>query len=367
MFSIGVDARELAEQPAGKGQYLDRIVEALAAEGRAHLTLYFKKGQPGQAIVESLRKRSGCSPELLEAVVVRPRGLAWHLAVSKRSRKHDVFFAALSYISAIFNRIPTVTVVHDLAVFRVPGLAHNRKAYLMERLTLAQAAQKSARLIAVSQATANDLLDIVPAARGKVTVIPEAPVFFSEASANPVPRQGVLFVGTLEPRKNISTLLRAYALVPPEFQAMHPLTLIGKKGWGGEDYPALAKTLGIEKNVHFLGYQPNDAVIRAYQHAAVFVYPSLYEGFGLPVVEAMAAGLPVITSTTPALAEVAGDGAILCDPHDAQTFATALTGLLESKAEWKRAQQLAYQRAEHFSWKQTAMDTMTVLQQVIHN
>src|SRR3972149_10010834 len=132
-----------------------------------------------------------------------------------------------------------------------------------------------------------------------------------------LPRNYILFVGSLEPRKNVKTLLRSYASLSETVKREFSLVIAGAKGWLNSDIPGIVKELGIEKTTLFPGYIEKEDMSAVYSAASVFVFPSLYEGFGLPILEAFACGTPVITSNTSSMPEVAGDAAVLVDPADA--------------------------------------------------
>jgi glycosyltransferase involved in cell wall biosynthesis len=274
----------------------------------------------------------------------------------------EVFFAPLSYQSAIWNSVPTVTTIADLAVFKVKRLQHNRKAQIIERLLLKKCAQKSKALLAVSESTKRDLIEVTGVDAAKVTVTLLAPFLHQhEAVVLEKRKPYILFVGTLEPRKNIRGLFHAYAKLPAALQTQHPLMLVGKQGWGGEDYAEMAASLGIAQHVEFKGYVTTEELADLYTYARLFVYPSLYEGFGLPVAEAMAAGTPVVTSNISSLPEVVGDAGIVCDPHSTEQIAQAMARYLQDEVLWKNHQARALRHSEIFTWEKTAEETLEVL------
>ena len=357
---IGIDARELCDRPAGKGQYLLRVVAQWVSHPELMLVLYTKPGQivPAQVIGPTVKQ-----------VEVPGRGLLWHRAVSRHLLKDKVavFFAALSYQSSLWNKVPTVTVVHDLAVFRLPGLAHNRRAKWVERLTLKQAVKRSVALIAVSDSTKDDLVELMGADPQKVEVFYEAALL--GATGNPLSRleRGgyFLFTGTLEPRKNVSTLLRAYALLPQEIRYQYRLKLAGKPGWGGEDYRALAGQLGVGENCDFLGYVSDSELEKLFRQAYALVYPSFYEGFGLPVIEAMACGTPVVTSNISSLPEVVGPEGLTASPHDPAAVVALMLRLVSEPALWDRQSQYLYLRSTQFNWEVIANQVVGSLERAV--
>jgi glycosyltransferase involved in cell wall biosynthesis len=173
----------------------------------------------------------------------------------------------------------------------------------------------------------------------------------------------ILSVGNLQPRKNLPRLIQAYAAIRNRLGDTK-LVIVGKARWQASDVFALVTRLGLEREVFFTGYVPNDDLVALYNAAKLFVYPSIYEGFGLPILEAMACGTPVVTSNTSSMVEVAGDAALLVDPFDEQDIAHAIhqaatnEGLAQSLVE-KGARQ-----AKQFSWRKTALDTVAVYRRV---
>jgi glycosyltransferase involved in cell wall biosynthesis len=172
----------------------------------------------------------------------------------------------------------------------------------------------------------------------------------------------LLAVGTLEPRKNLLTLLHAYAALPP---SVPPLVLTGSPGWGNQTLATTLATLNLGERVRFTGYVADEVLPALYSAAELFLYPSLYEGFGLPVLEAMACGAPVITSSTSSLPEVAGAAAVLIDPQRADHLAEAIQTLLETPDQRARLREAGLARAQTFSWDRCAQDTVNVYRQVL--
>lgn len=177
--------------------------------------------------------------------------------------------------------------------------------------------------------------------------------------------QYVLSVGTLEPRKNIPALIDAYSLLPAELQRRFPLVLVGMRGWLTSSLEARMKPLVERGVIKPLGYVPDAAMPLIYSGAAAFVFPSLYEGFGLPPLEAMACGVPVISSQSSSLPEVVGDAGILVDPHDIDAIVDALRRVLEDRAFAEKLAQQGMRRAAGFSWKQTAAETIDVYRRAL--
>jgi alpha-1,3-rhamnosyl/mannosyltransferase len=256
--------------------------------------------------------------------------------------------------------------VFDMVAFDAT-LRPQLRSGLIERATLRPAVARSAALIAISQATADDLAARYPAARAKTVVAPlaAAPALAAPAAALPdgVPDSGfILAVGTLEPRKNLPRLVAAYRRLPAALQDAHPLVVTGRLGWEAGETVAALDSLG--PRAIRTGFVPDAQLALLYRRCALFAYPSLGEGFGLPVLEAMAAGAPVLTSDRSSLPEVGGAAAAYCDPTDEAAIAAALESLLRDPARRARLAAAGPPRAARFSWAQTARIVLATLERI---
>jgi len=289
----------------------------------------------------------------------------WHASTARAAnRECDVFLSSNSYLTIWMLRIPGVPVIYDMIAFN-RAYRPQRRAAVIERLTLAPAVRRSRHFIAISQATAHDFEARFPRARGRVTVAPlgvspmlqRAP---SDPDAAALPAPGfVLAVGTLEPRKNLPRLVAAYQQLDEQLQRQHPMVVVGDIGWQADETVARLRSLG-ERCV-MLGHVSDDALAELYRRCALFCYPSLYEGFGLPVLEAMAAGAAVITSNVSALPEVGGDAVQYVDPLDVSSIASAMSALLRSPEQRAKFGAAARERASMFDWQRTAEIVLGVL------
>jgi glycosyltransferase involved in cell wall biosynthesis len=345
---IGIDARAAAEVPAGRGRVVRELLRALSAlpHDRHRYLLYARRACPELELDERFSWR-----------LIGARDPRWHaLAGREAGRECDAFLASNSYLSSLLTRIPTVTVVYDLTTFE-RSMRPNRRSSAIERLTLGRAVRRSKRLLAISQATADALGERFPAARARTVVAPlgVSPSLSHEPAADGtlLPDAGfVLAVGTLEPRKNLPRLVAAYSTLDRELQARHPLVVVGALGWRtGETLAALR---GLGDRCTRLGYVSDATLAELYRRCAVFCYPSLGEGFGLPVLEAMAAGAAVLTSRISSLPEVGGDAVDYVDPHDVASIAGGLRALLEDGARRDELSRRGAARALEFSWSRFA-------------
>jgi alpha-1,3-rhamnosyl/mannosyltransferase len=273
------------------------------------------------------------------------------------NRECGVFLSTNSYLTAWFTRIPCAVVVYDLITFK-PEARPQRRASLIERATARPAIARADELLCISEWTREDLVERFPKAAGKSVAIPLAasPQPDGDAAAA-VARLGlerpyVLAVGTLEPRKNLGRLIQAWSKLPATVRESHTLALVGPTGWEMDE--VLAPVKAARDDVRLVGFVSDDDLAALYERCAVFCYPSLYEGFGLPVLEAMQAGAPVICSDTSSLPEVGGDAVAYVNPVDSGDIAAVLERVLGDPQERQRLSAAGRERAQGFSWDETA-------------
>jgi glycosyltransferase involved in cell wall biosynthesis len=355
-LTIGIDARAAAEVPAGRGRVVRELLRALAAqdEGSHRYALYARRAWGEPLLDERFSWR-----------LIAARDPLWHVMCARAaSRECDVFLSSNSYLTTLFLRVPAVPIVYDLTTFE-PSMRPNRRSTAIERLTLGPAVRRAPALLAISQATAAALARHFPSAASRTVV---APLGVTSALADELdpgeaatlpPPGFVLAVGTLEPRKNLPRLVGAYSTLDEQLQRDHPLVVVGPPGWEtGETLRAL-QALG--ERCTALGYVSDAALSELYRRCAVFCYPSLGEGFGLPVLEAMAAGAAVVTSNLSSLPEVGGDAVEYVDPRDTTSIAAGLRRVLCDESHRSDLGLRARARAAEFSWErfaQIALDTL---------
>ena len=351
---IGIDARAAAEVPAGRGRYTRELLRALP---RVHdYVLYARRPWNGAADLD-WRLVQGPDP-------------IWHARTARAATKEcDVLLSTNSYLTAWFTGVPTVCAVMDLIAWR-PEMHPQRRAALIERATIRPALRRSAGLVCISEATERDLLERFPVVAGKTAAIPLAapPELYEEPSPAELdavrhrlelPDQFVLATGTLEPRKNLPRLIEAHARLG---DGAPPLLLAGPKGWQVD--AALAGAGDDPGAVRQLGFVSEQELAALYRLCTVFAYPSLYEGFGLPLLEAMACGAACVTSPISSLPEVGGDAVAYADPLSVEAIHDSLARLLASPDERARLGAAARERAQSFSWERTARETLAVLERV---
>ncbi len=278
-------------------------------------------------------------------------------------------------VGPILAPCPIVVTVHDLSFCLQPDLFHPSKRIYLQTLTR-HTVRRARGVIAVSESTRQDLIRVLGIPPDRIVVVPNGvddrmrPVENGELlrsfrAQHELPERFVLFVGTLEPRKNLVTLLQAYAKLRGRGRIDHALVLVGGKGWYYSEIYATAERLRLREHVLFAGFVPQEELPLWYNAADVFVYPSLYEGFGLPPLEAMACGTPVISSNVSAMPEVVGDAGLLVDPHDADAIAEALFRVLQDAQLHSFLRSAGIERASAYTWRATAQRTSRVYHQLL--
>lgn len=374
-LSIGVNAHLLSFTPgyrrAGVSQYTEQIVRHLMASlprSDDTLTVFAGPSVPPDGYVPdgvrwvSSRLPTGHAPgrilweQSIAPVVAARTGL-------------DVLFCPVNVVP-LACPVPSVVTVHDLAFLAYPEAFHAAKRRYLTAMTRLSV-HRARRVIAVSAHTRDDLTRHFGVCSARIAVIPNAaddrygpaddPAVVTRFKAeHNLPERFILFVGTLEPRKNLRRLIEAFALLG-DAEADVTLVIVGASGWLTSDIAPLVQSRGLSDRTIFTGYVPDVDLPRWYQAATVFCYPSLYEGFGLPVLEALACGTPVITARTSSLPDVTGDAACLIDPSDVQDIAHALRSLLADEARRQEMSEAGIARSRLYSWERTAAATLDVI------
>ena len=273
-------------------------------------------------------------------------------------------------VQPLFLHCKGLVTVMDLSFMVFPDSFRPAKRFY-QRIFTRWSAQRATHLIAISASTAQDLTKFFAVPADRISVIsPGVDAAYRPIRGNTalddfrrrrnLPEQFILFVGTLEPRKNLLTLLQAYAQFKRQSNTSHKLVLGGAAGWFYQPVLAAVKELGLETDVIFTGFIPDDELPLWYNAADVFVYPSLYEGFGLPPLEAMACGTPVIVSNASSLPEVVGNAALLVDPHEPGEWGDALSALCQDADLRSELASRGRERAQEFSWTRMARETVNV-------
>ncbi|MFT7287413.1 MAG: glycosyltransferase involved in cell wall biosynthesis [Halieaceae bacterium] len=320
-------------------------------------------GTPGIPLAARLRAGLARSPLAVRAYgVVAPRLAQWRLRAYA-----DHLFHSPNFLLPPFAG-PGIATVHDLSTVHYPAYHPAARVALMNR-AIPQAVERASALITPSEAVRSEVIAHYGVSGERVHSIPMgvdaryAPrsAAVLEAELAPLGLQAgsyLLCVATLEPRKNIARLLEAFRQLPAPLRQRYPLVLAGGRGWHSDEVYSTIRDLSHSGEVRHLGYVPEAALPALYAGARLFAFPALYEGFGLPVLEAMASGVPVVTSNSSSLPEVAAEAALLVDPHDSTAIASALQRGLEDE-DWRHTARAAgLARAAQLSWSRCVETTL---------
>ncbi|MCB9161733.1 MAG: glycosyltransferase family 4 protein [Caldilineaceae bacterium] len=374
---IGVDASRLTRaQRTGTERYSLEIVRHLLlqpAARRHQWRLYTPT--PFDVAHDLSLPVTACAN--VDVAVLPARRLWTHRALARAvvTQPPDVLFVpahVIPYVQPRRRLPPSVVTLHDLGYHFFPQ-QHTWRQRLYLEWSTRWSARAATRVIAVSRATADDLVKIYAVAPDKIDVVHEAaPRGGLPGSPQGISRQQsaskgfrevrpyALFLGTLQPRKNLHRILDAFARI--HAQVDWDLVLAGAPGWHSDGILRHAAQLDLGDRLRFTGYVPDDVATALMHGARFFCFPSLYEGFGLPVLEAQAQGVPVMTSTNSSLPEIAGDAALLVDPTDVDAIAQAMLRLATDEALRTRLIAAGHENVQRFSWEKAAQETLVVLE-----
>jgi glycosyltransferase involved in cell wall biosynthesis len=363
-MNIGIDISCLSAAKTGVGLYTYHLIQALLAIDTVN-RYYLFSAQPVEL------------PDAVKAAV--PVVSASHLKITTplweqvqlprllTKNKIDVFHTP-NYVAPILSHIPIVITVHDLSVYLFPKM-HPFYRRWRHQLLFPASVNRAVSIITVSEQTKKDLAGLFPITADKtITIYNGLPVWFSQDSTQALPNQElpeqyILFVGTIEPRKNIELMLQSFAQVKHQHHIPHKLVVIGGNGWGKNEMHLHLQKYDIQNEVVFTGHLEYNQLPPIYQRASLLVFPSIYEGFGFPPLEAMACGIPVIASKISSIPEVVGDAGILLDLNNPQLWSETIYTVLTNQQLQQELRLKGIDRAKQFSWDKTAKLTLTVYEQ----
>lgn len=368
-FTIAIDARKIRD--FGIGTYIRNLVRELGELDRDN-TYVLLTGPQGRKLLSHL-------PENFRTVLHRAPGysvreqitIPWAL----RRMGADLYHAT-HYVLPAFLPCPAVVTIHDIIHLLYPQFLPNRLAFYYAERMIRRTLHRGARVIAVSKNTRQDLMRYFQVDGRKIEVIHNG---IESAFRKRLEREDLerwlrnlglerpylLFVGNPKPHKNLDNVIKAYARARELHDFPHPLVCVGERGPSEPKIRQRAEQLGIGERLLMLGHVAQEALPAIYQGAALFLYPTLYEGFGLPVVEAMASGVPVITSSTSALKEIASGYAHLVNPLDVEAIARAIVRCLSDEAHRKSLAERGLRRAEDFRWESAAAQTLAIYHRIL--
>jgi glycosyltransferase involved in cell wall biosynthesis len=370
---ITLDVSAAVHRRAGLGRYAESLTRALVAAHPERYALFYnrERGVEPLAGLEHLPTRT-------VALGYKP----WRMAVwlgqlarvpFNRVMPGATLFHATEHLLPPLRGIPTVLTVHDL-IFRHMPEHHKRLNRWYLNLTLPLYCRRATHVIAISQHTKRDLIEAYALDPRKISVIyeaadpqfvPQPPAVVEAARARyGLPRRYLLFVGTIEPRKNLTRLLEAFESLHAEGLS-DGLVIVGQRGWLYEHFFARLERSPAREAVRLPGFVPDPDLVALYAGAQALAFPSLYEGFGLPVLEAMACGTPVVTANASSLPEIGGEAALYCDPTAVEDLTSTLRRLLGDAPLRERLRAQGLERAACFSWERTARATERVYKRLL--
>jgi len=383
-MKIAIDTRWIFPEISGIGAYTRALVSELAAiDTQNEYLLLFDRPEMRERVVSelSLANHANFGSVLLKHGLF---SLANQLTTPRVLRRHrvDVFHSSnymipfLAFQRNQLGRIGCTVTIHDVIPMIFPHHApKSRKArlYPIYRALMVYVGHVADHIIADSTVSRQDIIEhlrIQPNRTDRVHTIPcgvsDAYRSLPARQAKPADSEAlrtIIYVGRLDPYKNVDTLLRAFAVIRENSPVPVELAIVGAPDPRYPHYPALARELGIEDALRWTGYLSDAELLEVFAHADLLIHPSRYEGFGLQVAEAMAAGIPVISSTGGSLPEVAGNAALMVDPDDTAGFARQALDVLSSSDAWQRLSALGRKQSARFTWRRTAEETLKIYQQ----
>ena len=372
-MKIGFNAQIVSGSDAGVATYARNLIEHLVAENKNHELYIF--GSPDYVnLPEDFRSRMIPTSQIVNRGWKR---ILWEQFVlpAKAKRCHvDVMFYPDHTASLFQKPSPVVITVHDLAFMAMPDTFPLGKR-IYKTLAVRQSVRRADCIIADSQATKDDCTKLLGIPEDKIKVIHNGIDSYFKKITEPALltntrkklglfKNIILFVGTLEPRKNVIRLIRAYAHLCKSTHLDHELVIAGKKGWMYSGIFHEVERLRLKNRVHFLNYVTQHDLVNLYSMADLFVYPSLYEGFGFPPLEAMACEVPVVASNVSSLPEVLGDAALLIDPYSTDELVAAMSKILSDVEYSQRLRGKGLEQVKQYSWKNFAVELLKVFEEI---
>jgi glycosyltransferase involved in cell wall biosynthesis len=368
---IAIDAHSVGAKLGGNESYAVNLIEALAQIDEVNdYTLYVTTAEARDRF-----HRRWPNFKVRTTLPHTPL-IRIPLTLSAELRKHPVDVLHVQFTAPPFCPCPVVVSIHDLSFEHLPHTFHRRSRTQL-RLTVRHSAKRAAKILTLSEHTRRDVIDTYGIDPARITAIPlAAPGHFTRVEDKRelqrvrhtygIDGPYILSVGSIQPRKNLARLIKAYASLRGKYaEAELPkLVLVGKYAWlYDETMRALAET-GLKESVILTGYVPESDLPALYSGALCFVYPSYFEGFGLPPLEAMKCGAPVIVGNKTSLPEVVGDSGLTVDPYDVSAIAAAIERLVKDSDLRRELSVKGRSRAETFDWRETARRTLQIYQRV---
>jgi glycosyltransferase involved in cell wall biosynthesis len=370
-IKIAIDAHAVGTKLGGNESYAVNLIEALAQiDSTNSYTIYVTTN-------EARDRFSNRWPNFkVRSTLPHTPLIRIPLTLSAELRKHPVDVLHVQFTAPPFCPCPVVVSIHDLSFEHLPQ-TFKRRSRTQLRLTVRHSARRAARILSLSQHTRRDIMETYGIDAKRIEAIPlAAPDHFGAVTDYRelqrvrhnygIDGDYILSVGSIQPRKNLARLIKAYASLRGNCSAdkLPKLVLVGKCGWLYDETLQTLNETGVKDTVVLTGYVPEADLPALYSSALCFVYPSYFEGFGLPPLEAMKCGAPVIVGNRTSLPEVVGDAGLTVDPFDVDAIAGAIMILISDSSLRKKLSRMGQERASAFTWRETARQTLRVYQEV---
>lgn len=360
MIKIGVDCRPLARPLSGIRRYTSELLNRLMQAQEVHWVLYSDR-----PILVDIPLRPNITTRFGKSQNSLTEMIWYHFKLPALLRKDsiDVFWSPRHHLPLYLpSTLNTVLTIHDMTWKRFPESMRFLQ-YWSERLQMPYSINRANKIITISDASRSEIIHFYPRTEAKINVIPcGASRFDTLSPLENLPDQYLLFVGTPEPRKNLLRLLEAYSCLPSKIKDNYPLVLAGGHGWK-LSLEEMIMRAGLTDHTTVLGAISNENLGYVYSKAKLLLMPSLYEGFGLPILEAFQFGIPALTSNVSSMPEVAGAGGLLVDPHDTASISQAIAKLLTDTTAYKKHAESTTEQLKKFSWEKACSKTMQTLLQ----
>lgn len=378
---VFIDAQPLLGVRSGIGNYVRFLCNHLMMLDGIDLTLFFNRilknirsGElPFDSVGNSHFVYNSRYPYKVIRRLCKPNPL-YAFPFDLLSKQKSLIFHGTNFTLTPSMNGKSVITIHDLAYMIYPETTSER-IYRHHTRWVPYSAQKAERIIAISEHTKNDIIRLLNIPETKIDIIPLAadpsfrplPADIVERTLRKLslPQQYILFVGTLEPRKNLLGLFKTYELLLRNIDRPLKLVVVGAKGWKFSPLFDFIESRNLEQHVIFAGYIDDEDLPAVYNGASVYVMPSVYEGFGLPILEAMQCGIPVIGSNVSSIPEIIDRYGILVPPDDYEQWAERIHSLTSDEQLHRQYRQLSLERATHYSWEKTAIATKKVYEKVL--
>ncbi len=365
---IGIRISPLASSMTGIPVYVHNIIRELSdIDSENEYFLYTNKKIP-------FKLELGNNFHIILVDKPYPKFQLWYqigLPYRIKKDKLDLYHDTLFLLPFAVRKIPSIITIYDLSGLIMPEY-HNLRVSITSKL-IPSSIKRAKRIIAISEFTKNEIERLFPFAKGKIDVVlcgvnpdfhPIAKDKISEIRKKyKLPEKFIMFLGTIEPRKNLIGLLKAYSKIHKKIS--HKLVIVGGKGWKYSNIFETIETLQIKSDVIFTGFIPTEDLPAIYNAADIFVYPSIYEGFGIPLLESMASGTPVITSNISSMPEVVGEAGLLADPYSIEDIAEKIVMLAQDCSLRNILSEKGIERAKMFSWKKSAKKVLDIYKETI--